>query len=50
MEVELRDEAIKYLNKQIEDLKNQLRAKDKEIGRLNQEISLLQKTPSAPKR
>lgn len=50
MEVELRDEAIKYLNKQIEDLKSQLKLKDKEIGRLNQELSLLQKTQSAPKR
>lgn len=29
MEIELRDDAIKYLNKQIEDLKNQLKLKDK---------------------
>jgi prefoldin subunit 5 len=49
MELELRDEAIKYLNKQIEDLKATLKLKDKEIGKLNNEISLLQKEHQASK-
>jgi prefoldin subunit 5 len=43
MEIELRDEAIKYLNKQIEDLKGQLRVKDKEIAKLNQQISSMER-------
>jgi cell division septum initiation protein DivIVA len=47
MEVELRDETIKYLNKQIEELKAHIKHKDREILKLNQEISLLQKEKEA---
>lgn len=39
----MRDETIKYLNKQIEELKAHIKHKDREILKLNQEISLLQK-------
>lgn len=43
MEVELRDQTIRYLNKEIDDLKKQLRLKDKEISNLTNNIDRLER-------
>ena len=50
MEVELRDGVIKNLNKEVEELKRQIRSKDKEINRLKLEVEELDRYYSARKK